>query len=224
MVVSPDWQLFEWINKLSGNATVDAIMKFISNDYFIVVCIALLILGLWFGARSLHQRRRNQWGIVWAAVGVGVSNLFIHILNRVLNFDPFFRPEEAGHYCNRIFGYPPADPTFPANSAAVAFAFALGVFMGNRKAGVLMFFIAALWGFSRVYTGIHYPLDIFHGAMIGILLTLIFKKALFLFEPLPTMLLGVAKSLHLSDIPEKFSWGAIKWRPTIATKWWRKEK
>ncbi|MFC1999009.1 phosphatase PAP2 family protein [Chloroflexota bacterium] len=123
-----------------------------------------------------------------------------------------------------VFSVIPPDPTFPANSAAVAFALAIGVFMGNRKADTLMFFIAALWGFSSIYTGIHYPLDISHGAMIGILLTLIFKKALFLFEPLPTILLGTAKSLHLSDIPEKFSWGAIKWRPTIITKWWRKEQ
>ena len=224
MNMSPDHRLFEWINGLSGNDVADAVMKFIANDYFVAVMLALMMLGLWFGGRSLRQRRINQWGVIWAAVGVGFTNLFIQILNLVMKVDPWPRPFLAGHDYNLVFGYEPTDPSFPANSAAVAFAFATGVFMGNRKAGAVMYVIALLWGFSRVYVGIHYPLDILGGAVIAILVTWIFKKALFLFEPLPTLLLGIAKWLHLADIPEKFSWKSINWRPTITTKWWRKEQ
>ncbi len=216
MVVSPDWRLFEWINGLSGNATADAIMKFISNDYFLTVVLTMGLLLLWFGGRSLERRRINQWSVVWAASGVGFSTLVVHILNRVFDFDPFYRPfvaaAEGFHSCNLVFGYEPSDPTFPANSAAVAFAFATGVFMGNRKAGSVMYFIAALWGLSRIYVGIHYPLDIFHGAMIGILITYLFRKALHWTEPLPSVLLGTMKLLHVSDIPEvnRIRWGIFK--------------
>ena len=228
MRVSPDWRLFEWINGLSGNEVADAVMKFIANDYLVPVILALMMLGLWFWGRGIDQRRRNQWGVVWAAVGVGFTNLFIQILNLLIELDPWYRPfaEETAtvHSHNLVFGYFPSDPSFPANSAAVAFAFATGVFMRNRKAGIVMYAIALLWGFSRVYVGIHYPLDILGGAVIAIAITLISKKALLLFEPLPTLLLGFAKTLHLSDIPEVFSWKSINWRPLITTKWWKKEQ
>jgi len=224
MRMSPDQRLFEWINGLSDNAAMDDVMQFIANDYFVAVMLALMMLGLWFGGRSLDQRRLNQWGVVQASVGVGLTNLFIQILNLVLKVDPWDRPYIFDPNLKPVFGYLPTDPSFPANSAAVAFAFATGVFMGNRKAGVVMYIIAALWGFSRVYVGIHYPLDILGGAVIAIVITLISRKALLLFEPGPTLLLGIAKWLHLADIPEKFSWKSINWRPTITTKWWKKEQ
>ena len=223
MKMSPDHRLFEWINGLSGNAVIDDVMQFVANDYFVPVMLALMMLGLWFGGRSLAQRRLNQWGVVWASVGVGFSNLFIQILNLVIKVDPWPRPYIADPNLKPVFGYLPSDPSFPANSAAVAVAFATGVFMCNRKAGMVMYVIAVLWGFSRVYVGIHYPLDILGGAVIAILVTLISRKALKLFEPLPTLLLGIAKWLHLADIPKKFSWKSINWRPTITTRWWRKE-
>jgi len=222
MEMSPDWRLFEWINGLSGNAAADAIIKFIANDYLVPVLMTLILLGLWFGARSLVQRRLNQWCVVWAAVGVGFTSLAVHIINITLGFDPWPRPYWASHDYNLVFGYQPTDPSFPANSAAIAFAFATGVVMGNRKAGMIMYAIALLWGFCRVYVGIHYPLDICGGVVIAILITYIFKKALFLLEPGPTLLLGIAKWLHLADIPERFSWSSINWRPTITTKWWKK--
>jgi len=224
MEMSPDWRLFEWINGLSGNAVADTVMNFIANDYLIPVIMSLIMLGLWFGARSLEQRRCNQWGVVWAAGGVGFLSLLVHILNLTIRFDPWPRPFLAGHEFNLVFGYQPSDPSFPANSAGVAFAFATGVFMGNRKAGSVMYVIAALWGFSRIYVGIHYPLDVLGGAVFAVVLTYVFKKVLFLFDPLATAMLGFAKSLHLADIPEKFSWGKINWRPTITTKWWRKDR
>lgn len=224
MEMSPDHRLFEWINGLSGNEAVDAVMKFIVNDYFVPVMLALMMLGLWFGGRSVAQRQRNQWGVVWAAVGVGFTNLLIQVLNLLVELNPWPRPYIVDPDLKPVFGYLPTDPSFPANSAAVAFAFATGVFMRNRRWGAAMYVIALLWGFSRVYVGIHYPLDILGGAVIAIVITLIFRWALLLFEPAVTVLLGVAKTLHLSDIPEVFSWSTINWRPTIATKWWKKKE
>lgn len=199
---SPDHSLFLWINGLSGVPAIDSAMKVIGSDYFMPVTMLLIVFGFWFGGRSVLQRERNQWGVIYGMIGVGFSNLIIHVLNRVLDFNLWPRPFLAmpPPQTNLLF-YPPPDPSFPSNSAAVAFAFTTGMFLYNRKGGIFIGCLALLCGFSRIYIGIHFPLDILAGALIGIITTLIFYKIVPLCEPLPTMLLRIPKLLHLSDIP-----------------------
>jgi undecaprenyl-diphosphatase len=61
--------------------------------------------------------------------------------------------------------------SFPSDHAVLFFALATGMFLVNRKLGVLLylhsFFIISL---PRVFLGIHYPTDILGGALIGIAL------------------------------------------------------
>ena len=62
---------------------------------------------------------------------------------------------------------------FPSAHAANAMVFALFVFFfaGNRKMWVLpaIFFWAALLGYSRIYLGVHYWLDVEFGYLVGFL-------------------------------------------------------
>jgi len=61
--------------------------------------------------------------------------------------------------------------SFPSAHAANAMVFALFVFFfaGNRKMWVLLaiFFWAALLGYSRIYLGVHYWLDVECGYLVG---------------------------------------------------------
>jgi len=63
--------------------------------------------------------------------------------------------------------------SFPSAHAANAMVFALFVFFfaGNRKMWVLLaiFFWAALLGYSRIYLGVHYWLDVEFGYLVGAL-------------------------------------------------------
>jgi len=60
---------------------------------------------------------------------------------------------------------------FPSAHASNAMVFALFVFFfaGNRKMWVLLaiFFWAALLGYSRIYLGVHYWLDVESGYLLG---------------------------------------------------------
>jgi undecaprenyl-diphosphatase len=60
---------------------------------------------------------------------------------------------------------------FPSAHASNAMVFALFVFFfaGNRKMWVLLaiFFWAALLGYSRIYLGVHYWLDVECGYLLG---------------------------------------------------------
>jgi membrane-associated phospholipid phosphatase len=64
----------------------------------------------------------------------------------------------------------PASRSFPSGHTAAAFAFATGAGRELAWAGPPLYALAALVGYSRVHTGVHYPLDVIAGALAGVAL------------------------------------------------------
>jgi undecaprenyl-diphosphatase len=62
----------------------------------------------------------------------------------------------------------PGSRSFPSGHTAAAFAFAAGVGRVMPSAGVPLYSLAALVGYSRVHTGVHYPGDVLAGALVGV--------------------------------------------------------
>lgn len=67
----------------------------------------------------------------------------------------------------------PHTASFPSGHAASSFACAatLARFVPRRVA-VGLYVLAALIAFSRVYVGVHYPLDVIAGAVLGLLVAI----------------------------------------------------
>ena len=63
----------------------------------------------------------------------------------------------------------PANPSFPSGHAATSFACAALLAWLTPLPKVPLFALAALIAFSRVYDGVHYPLDAVGGAVLGLL-------------------------------------------------------
>ena len=66
--------------------------------------------------------------------------------------------------------YLPHTSSFPSGHAAVSFACAatLARFAPRRRIAVVLYVVAALIAYSRVYVGVHYPLDVLAGAVLGL--------------------------------------------------------
>ena len=62
----------------------------------------------------------------------------------------------------------PGTPSFPSGHAAAAFACATLLAWLTPLPKVPLFVLAALIAFSRVYVGVHYPLDAIGGAVLGV--------------------------------------------------------
>ncbi|MEK9157757.1 MAG: phosphatase PAP2 family protein [Patescibacteria group bacterium] len=63
--------------------------------------------------------------------------------------------------------------SFPSGHTIFVFALATGVYLYNKKWGGWYILLACLVGFSRVFVGVHWPLDIMAGAVLGIATALV---------------------------------------------------
>lgn len=184
---------------MGKSSLLDSAMRLFVNDYFIIVSLSLALVGLWFVGKDKLQRECHQRAVMCAAISVGITCAVVAIINLLYTTPhrPFQDMPELLDRVNRIF-YAPHDPSFPSNGAAVAFAIATAVWLVNRKIGALLYFLAFLWCFARVYAAVHYPLDVVGGAAIGIVVSYLVYKILPRLEPLPTMVLRIARRLYLA--------------------------
>ncbi|MBI5328378.1 MAG: phosphatase PAP2 family protein [Deltaproteobacteria bacterium] len=73
--------------------------------------------------------------------------------------------------------------SFPSGHATNAFAVAVYLSYNYRKYSPLLFLMAVLIAYSRIYVGVHYPLDIAGGVLVGAAGALLAIKADKRFSP-----------------------------------------
>ena len=66
----------------------------------------------------------------------------------------------------------PHDNSFPSGHAASSFACATILAFFVPRAAPAFFLLAAAIAWSRVYVGVHYPLDVLGGAVLGVLIAI----------------------------------------------------
>ena len=80
------------------------------------------------------------------------------------------RPRPSTIAGARVIGQAPDTHSFPSGHATSSFAAAtvLSFALRRRRARLAAFVLAALIALSRVHVGVHYPLDILAGSLLGL--------------------------------------------------------
>lgn len=72
-----------------------------------------------------------------------------------------------------VYGFSPliseSGNSFPSGHMAFFFALAVVVHYVNRRWGIWYFVLSAVVGVARIYVGVHWPLDIIGGVVVGLI-------------------------------------------------------
>lgn len=66
--------------------------------------------------------------------------------------------------------------SFPSEHATFFMALAVSIFFFHKKAGYIFMFFALLIGIARVIAGVHFPIDILGGFVLGALVAYLVRK------------------------------------------------
>ncbi|WP_060878818.1 phosphatase PAP2 family protein [Streptomyces scabiei] len=181
---NPDVELLYEINGLAKDAPtwLDRVMEFV-GEYGLLFAMVLLILWCWWGVRKRggEDAAASVAALMWAPLAAGVAVLVnVPIRGFVERPRPFLDHEGL-----EVLVSGKTDYSFVSDHATLIMAMAVGLFVANRKFGMVGLVIGLLGGFIRVYMGVHYPTDVIGGFALGTAVVLLLSPlAMALLTPL----------------------------------------
>jgi len=184
-----DYTLFQWINNLAGHVSwLDQIMVIYSK--YGPILFGIVLMGIWFSTKD-RDSTENRKAVIYAVLATLIALFVNQIIGHI-----YFRPRPFSAHIVTLLLDKSLDPSFPSDHATGGFALALTILWKNRKFGWGMLIMAVLLGFSRVYVGTHYPLDIVGGATTGMVGMLLIKWQYYRLEPLVNWVLNRYKQVE----------------------------
>ncbi len=147
---------------------LDHIMVFVTNKYTGIPIYALILVLIFY--------KRNIKTALLMAGAVIVTFALCDTLSVVMFKDVFqrFRPcyDPATENLVRMLEYKGGQYGFVSSHAANLFGLAAvsSALLKKRWFTIFIFFWAALVGYSRIYVGKHFPLDVICGGLFGLLI------------------------------------------------------
>lgn len=153
---------------LAGPPFLDAIMKFAAVALAWILPVTLL--SLWFATEDTKRES------VFIFVAIVVSLLLSYGMG-------LFHSHPAPYMSQQTLLSGAPENSFPSQHTTVIFAFTWPFFyFGRWRIGIAALCLATVLGISRVYVGLHYPIDIVGGivaSLVGFTVVYIGRDAVF---------------------------------------------
>ncbi len=159
-----DKQLFHQINSLGANPYLDQIMPIVTDLHthlWFIAGVLPLIVAIWV----YREKTKALKILILIVTSVALSDAVSYrLVKPMVDRD---RPDKSGIVV-QMRTNPHSGKSFPSNHAANNFAAATVLAAAYPTAQIVFFGLAFIVAFSRVYVGVHFPLDILGGALIGV--------------------------------------------------------
>ena len=177
-ILNIDHQLFTFLNGLHSKP-LDFVMYWFSDRFFWIPLYAFLL-----GSVIYHYRKKAVLLIIVTAALVAstdqVSRSFKYGVERYRPCRPesnhLPEPHLIKNHCGGKYSF---------FSAHASNTFGIAMFFGSlltplfKRSKQILLFWAVIVAYSRIHLGVHYPLDIFCGALCGLLFGWIYTKISF---------------------------------------------
>ena len=141
--------LFSWINASpeASNTSIHFAI-FIAND--LLYCMILLFA--WFWLRGNYDTKKQILkAFIFTSIAILISQCISHV---------YYHPRPFVMEVGRTLIYHAPNGSFPSDHmlifSSIAFSY---LFSAQRKLGIFLLIMAWLVAWSRVYLGVHFPLD-----------------------------------------------------------------
>ena len=151
---------FFFYNLAHQSQIIDNIIIFFAVYFpYLVIALAGILLLFYLPAQAGRKFSREFFTVF---ISSGVAYAFFKVL-KILFQVP--RPFDALSGVNAL--YEATGFAFPSGHATFFMALAIAIFILHKKTGYVFMFFALLIGLSRIVAGVHFPIDILGGFVLG---------------------------------------------------------
>lgn len=157
-ILTVDQRIFLLINHMPHMGVTDALAKFFS--LIGTAGFVWLVIG---GLLFLKEEKKHHMFFLPILGAGGISYVLVELILKPI----FARARPLASMGAIIVGSQKNDPSFPSGHATIAFAMAVVLSAYEPKLKWVFYTLAVCISLSRIYIGVHYPIDIVAGAFLG---------------------------------------------------------
>ncbi|WP_410982109.1 undecaprenyl-diphosphatase [Bacillus cereus] len=172
-----DYEWFNFINnKVQEYPLIDHVMILFAE--YVQYAFVLLIVLLWI---------RNKPNFRVMAFQSMVAFTLAYSINRIIEIWAYRERPFVSHNITQLVDHA-ANSSFPSDHATSAVVIAATLLLSAYRFKYTWFFLALCVAFSRVWVGVHYPLDVIAGIVHGVLIALFTQYVVFKIRPVARLI------------------------------------